>query len=320
MSDADIAELARGVRGGERRAVAKAITLVESRSKDDQVLAEALLSELAPSSGRATRLGVSGPPGAGKSTLIDALGRFAIAQGHRVGVLAVDPTSQKSGGSLLGDRTRMARLGAEPEAFVRPSPSSGAAGGLGRRTREAMLVLEAAGYDRVIVESVGVGQAELGVTEVSDLVLLVLIAGAGDDVQGIKRGLLEHADLIAFSKADGANLERTLAAASELESLLLLLRGPSARVLSTSALESRGIDELGLLIEQCFAKLAADGSLEARRAAQRKAWFRAAVLESLSERVADNPELWAERSLLEAKVESGELLPPVAARRLVELL
>jgi len=265
------------------------------------------------------RLGVTGPPGAGKSTLIDALGCAAIARGHRVGVLAIDPTSQKSGGSLLGDRTRMARLGAAPEAFVRPSPSSGAQGGLGRRTREAMLVLEAAGYDRIIVESVGVGQGELGVTEVSDVVLVVLIAGAGDDVQGIKRGVLEHADVVAFSKADGANLERTLSAASELESLLTLLRG-SVRVLASSALENRGIEELDALLEQRVVALYADGSREARRRAQRQAWFRAAILESLGDRVADDPELWAERARLEAKVESGELLPPMAARELVSLL
>ncbi|MGC4089772.1 MAG: methylmalonyl Co-A mutase-associated GTPase MeaB [Polyangiaceae bacterium] len=304
-----------GVKRGERRAIAKAITLVESSLERDRELAEELLVELYPASGRALRLGVSGVPGAGKSTLIDALGSQALSAGRRVGVLSVDPSSRVSGGSVLGDRTRMARLGQAAQAFVRPSPSAGASGGVAPRTREALIVLEAAGYDFVIVETVGTGQAELGVTELSDIVLLVLLAGAGDDVQTLKRGILEYADIVAFNKADGANATQTLAACDQMSAAFSWLRKDSPRAFAVSALEAVGIAELYAAILERFEAERASGAIEQQRAAQRLAWLEQALLSALLARLPSDSAPTVE---LRAAVGRGELLPLRAARELVK--
>ncbi|MFZ5894496.1 MAG: methylmalonyl Co-A mutase-associated GTPase MeaB [Myxococcota bacterium] len=310
--------LAEAVKRGERRAIAKAITLVESTRREDAISAEHLLAEIHSATGRALRLGVSGVPGAGKSTLIDALGREAIGAGHRVGVLTIDPSSRVSGGSLLGDRTRMGRLAQAEQAFVRPSPSSGASGGLGRRTREASLVLEAAGYDLIIIETVGTGQAEIAISELSDLVLLVLLTGAGDDVQTMKRGILEHADVIAFNKADGDNLGAAQAARDQTSSALSWLRRDAPPVFALSALNDAGITELFQAIVARFARVSADGSLERLRRAQRLIWLEQALTSALLERfaAASNPVL---REQLTDAVGRGELLPPLAARQLLQM-
>jgi LAO/AO transport system kinase len=311
-------ELASRGRRAERRAIAKAITLVESTRPEDLAPADELLAKLYPAAGRALRLGVSGVPGAGKSTLIDALGLEAIRHGRRVGVLSIDPSSQLSGGSVLGDRTRMGRLAQAEEAFVRPSPSSGASGGLGRRTREALVVLEAAGFDLVVVETVGSGQAEIAVTELVDVLVVVLRAGAGDDVQGIKRGLLEHADLVVFNKADGPNAVQAALESSRLESLFSWMRHGSASVLAVSALEGRGVSELWTALTARFAALEADGTISRRRRAQRVAWLKSALAEAVLARFELSASQATSREITLA-VERGDLVPRLAARQLVGL-
>lgn len=310
--------LAAGVRAGDRRALSRAITLVESRRGDDSEQAAALLAELYPATGRALRVGVTGAPGVGKSTLLDALGMQAVAAGGRVGVLSIDPSSQLRGGSLLGDRVRMARLSSSDAAFIRASPSGGASGGLGPRTREALVLLEAAGFDPIFVESVGVGQGELAVTEVCDLVMVVQIGGAGDEVQGMKRGLLEHADLVVFNKADGPQAAATERAARELASLLEWMRPGQSRVELVSALEGRGIDGLYRALLEERARLTESGELRERRRAQRRSWLSQALEELVIARQSRDPELDRARRELERAVEEGELAPPLAARQLLE--
>lgn len=321
MTDADaVTALARSVQAGDRRAIGKAITLVESELPADRARAAELLNALAPSAGRALRVGVTGAPGVGKSTLIDAFGRAAIAAGRRVAVLAIDPSSMKTGGSLLGDRTRMGRLAASSAAFVRPSPSRGAAGGVGRRTREASIVLEAAGYDLAIVETVGVGQGELAVTDVVDVLLVLWMAGAGDDVQSIKRGILEHADLVVFTKADGDNAAAARAARDRLDALFSAVRRDAPAVLAVSAFDD---DDARRLWEATLARhdrLMASGEIARRRHAQRRAWFREALEEALAERMSKSLGLLDERARLEAAMDRGELLPPAAARQLLSRL
>jgi LAO/AO transport system kinase len=262
-------------------------------------------------------LGVTGVPGAGKSTLIDALGQLALAHGRKVGVLAIDPSSRLSGGSVLGDRTRMAALSRSPEAFVRPSPSAGKPGGIGPRSREALVVLEAAGYDFLIVETVGSGQAELEVTDAVDLLLAVLLAGAGDEVQGLKRGLLEHADLVVFNKADG---ERSLAADSardELDGLLRHVRREAPEVLSVSALEGKHVEALYSSIEARFSGLRESGALEQRRRHQRRAWLRSALESAWLLRLSETEATKTRLEALRGAVERGEIAPYVAAQRLL---
>jgi LAO/AO transport system kinase len=316
----DVEALVLGVTAGDRRAIARAITLVESNRAEDWPRAEELLIALYPRTGRGLRLGVSGVPGAGKSTLIDALGRHAIRAGHKLGVLTVDPSSQLSGGSVLGDRTRMTQLSRAPEAFVRPSPSGGVGGGLSLRTREALLVLEAAGHDVLIVETVGVGQAEIAVTELVDVLVVVLIAGAGDDVQGVKRGLLEHADVVVFNKADGEQQPLVIAARDQLASLYAWMRREGPSVLALSARDDRGVSELWQIIEQRFDALAKAGALEQRRRVQRRAWLERSLEEALLARFSASVGAEERLRILGEAVESGELLPRLAARRLVDAL
>jgi len=317
---ADVPELARAVCAGERRALAKAITLVESERTEDRESAAALLSELRPHAGRALRVGITGAPGVGKSTLIDALGLHVIERGMRVAVLAIDPSSVRSGGSLLGDRTRMGRLAASDNAFVRPSPSAGAQGGIGPRTREALIVVEAAGYDVVLVETVGVGQGELAVADVTDVVAVLWMADAGDDVQGMKRGILEHADLVVFTKADGPKADEARAARDRLAALFSLFRRDEPRVLALSAFAEGDPPLLWEALLERRDRLAASGELESRRRARQRSWFRRALEEALLARVFGDTELDRERQRLQSAVEAGELLPPEAARALIQRL
>jgi len=259
--------------------MARAITLVESTKPGDQDAAEALLAELLPLGGQSIRLGISGAPGVGKSTFIEAFGLHAIAQGHKVAVLAVDPSSTRTGGSILGDKTRMERLARDPQAFIRPSPSGGLLGGIARRTREAVAVVEAAGYDVVIVETVGVGQSETAVADVTDMFLLLLAPGAGDALQGVKRGVMELADLILVNKSDGGLAEAARHVVADYRAALGLLKAPSPhwkpRVEACSALTGSGIDEAWAVVEAFRRALAKTGILAGRRAdqARRRLWL-----------------------------------------------
>src|SRR5438034_5838539 len=244
----DISNLARGIGAGERAVIARAITLIESRRNDHQKAARRLVQELLPLTGKAIRVGITGAPGVGKSTTIDALGTFLTAEGHKVAVLAVDPSSARSGGSILADKTRMARLGADASAFVRPSPASGTLGGVAAKTRESMLICEAAGYDIVLVETIGTGQSETMVAEMTDFFLVLMLPGAGDELQGLKKGVVEIADMIAINKADADNVKRAKAAPAEYRSVLHILtpRSPnwSPPVVTYSALTGDGVAEL----------------------------------------------------------------------------
>src|SRR5476651_79276 len=241
-------DIARGIKAGDRATLARAITLIESKRADHRKTAHHLVQELLPHTGKAVRLGITGAPGAGKSTTIDALGTFLTAQGRKVAVLAVDPSSSRTGGSILGDKTRMARLAVDPNAFIRPSPSSGTLGGVAAKTRETMLLCEAAGYDVLIVETVGVGQSETTVADMTDFFLVLMVAGAGDELQGIKKGIVELADMIAVNKADGDNIARANVAAADYRGALQILapRSPtwSPPVATYSALTGDGISEL----------------------------------------------------------------------------
>src|SRR5690242_10898735 len=244
----DIQLLARKLRGGDRASLARAITLIESKRADHQQSAHRLVQQLIGETGKATRVGITGSPGVGKSTAIDALGTYLTGKGHKVAVLAVDPSSTRTGGSILGDKTRMARLASDPRAFVRPSPSSGTLGGVAAKTRETMLVCEAAGYDVVMVETVGIGQSETAVADMTDFFMVLMLPGAGDELQGLKKGIVELADMIAVNKADGDNIARAKQAAAEYRAALNILAPQSASwsppVITYSALAGNGITEL----------------------------------------------------------------------------
>jgi LAO/AO transport system kinase len=311
--------LAVRVRGGDRAAVAQAVTLVESRHADHRGPAQDLLAELLPDTGGAVRVGITGAPGVGKSTFIDTLGRGLIAAGHRVAVLAVDPSSVRSGGSILGDRTRMGRLAADPAAFVRPSPSAGTLGGIARATRETLLVMEAAGYDVVLVETVGVGQSEYLVAGMVDTLLLLALARTGDSLQGMKRGILEVADVVAVNKADGTAATDSARAARELAAALRLLRGPDGdwthRVLTCSGLDDTGVDEVWRAVEAHRAGLVAADRFAAKRRGQLVDWTRSMVRERLLSRL-DEPDARRAAAAAEAAVLAGELTPVQGADRI----
>jgi LAO/AO transport system kinase len=314
------ATLADGIARGDRRALARAITLVESERDEDSARVDELFALLGPPAGEALRLGITGPPGAGKSTLIDVLGRLLIRHGQRVAVLAVDPSSPLGGGSILGDKTRMGRLGSEAASFIRPSPSRGGAGGIGAHTGEAVLLCEAAGYGVVVVETVGTGQGEYGVAELCDVLVLVLLAGAGDEVQGMKRGAIELADVVVLNKADGEGLAAAERAASELEGALGLFAratGQAAtRVLRVSALEERGLGELWSAIQAAALAARASGAHAVRRAAAGKQAFSSALERAVQSELA-GPELGQERERLEREVLAGRLGARAAAKALV---
>ena len=303
--------LAKQVLAGERTAIARAITLVESSKPAHHAVAADLLRILRPYSGKAIRVGITGVPGAGKSTFIDALGRKLIDAGHRIAVLAVDPTSAKTGGSILGDRTRMGELAQSENTFIRPSPAGAHLGGVARTTRESMLVLEAAGFDVVLVETVGVGQSEVAVAGMVDTFLLIALARAGDQLQGIKRGILEMADVIAVNKADGDNEGEARVTARELSiAMRLITSDPDARrppVLTSSALTGKGLDEVWQAIVDHRAALEKDGKLEARRAHQQREWLWALVRGELEDALRTSPAVGAIRAGLEKDVEAGDL-------------
>jgi LAO/AO transport system kinase len=316
--------LAAGINAGERATLARAITLIESKRADHRKAAHLLVQELLPLTGKAVRLGITGAPGAGKSTTIDALGTFLTAQGHKVAVLAVDPSSTRTGGSILGDKTRMARLAVDPHAFVRPSPSSGTLGGVAAKTRETMLLCEAAGYDVVLVETVGIGQSETTVADMTDFFLVLMIPGAGDELQGLKKGIVELADMIAVNKADGDNVARARLAAADYRAALNILAPHSENwsppVLTYSALTGDGI---ALLWEQIVAhkeKMTASGELSQRRREQQVKWMWSMLEERLTARLRSDPAVRGKLKAAEAAVAAGRLAPTLAVEEIAELL
>jgi len=307
------------VRAGDRRALARAITLVESTRADHRAEANALLAALLPHTGRSIRLGITGVPGVGKSTFIEAFGLHVIGAGHRIAVLAIDPSSKRGGGSILGDKTRMEHLARSESAFIRPSPAGGTLGGVARRTREAMLVAEAAGFDVIIVETVGVGQSETAVAEMVDMFLLLLAPAGGDELQGIKRGIVELADLMVVTKADGDLVPAASRTQSEYQHALRLLRpsvpGWTPSVLLTSAVAGKGIGEVWGAVERYRAALAANCALERRRADQAHAWMWSEISESLLAQLREHEGVRAELKKLEAAVAADRMTPGAAADR-----
>ena len=320
----DLETLERGIRAGERSVLARAITLIESKRSDHQKTARALVQNLLPLTGRAVRVGITGAPGVGKSTTIDALGSHLVGLGHRVAVLAVDPSSARTGGSILADKTRMARLAADENAFIRPSPAAGTLGGVAAKTRETMLACEAAGFDVILVETVGIGQSETAVADMTDFFLALMLPGAGDELQGLKKGLVELADMIAINKADGDNLGRARAAAAEYRAALHILtpRSPNwtPPVVTYSALTRQGIADLWAQVLAHRDKLAATGELAARRREQQVKWMWTMLDEVWRARIASESKLRAKLPQIEAAVAAGELTPARAVDELVAAL
>ena len=313
--------LARQVRAGDRRALAKAITLVESQRAEDEAAAAALVDALLPHAGKALRVGLSGSPGVGKSTFIEELGTWLTAHGHRVAVLAVDPSSRLSGGSILGDKTRMVRLAQDANAFIRPSPAGTTLGGVTRRTREAMVLVEAAGFDVVLVETVGVGQSETAVAEMVDMFVVLVSPGGGDDLQGIKRGIMELADLVVVTKADGDLSAAATRTAADYGGALHLLRPKwkswSAPVRLVSSAEGRGIAEVWSDVEAFHRALAATGDWDSHRRDQRVRWLWSELREGLLAALNTDASLAKDISRLETAVAKGETAPVAAARELL---
>lgn len=299
------------LRAGDRGALARAITLIESKRPSDRAAANDLLGKALPFSGNSIRLGITGIPGVGKSTLIDALGGLAIAQGHSVAVLATDPSSQRSGGSILGDKTRMETLSRSDKAFIRPSPNSGVLGGVAQHTREVIVLCEAAGHDLILVETVGVGQSELEVDRITDLNLLLMIPGAGDDLQGIKRGIMESADVIVLTKADGPDGRSHTTARNDLQNALpfLPLRDSGLRpeILLSDAITGKGIPELYQHVKDLYARMKASGYLAQRRQAQEVHGLHAAIRQGLIDLLLNDEGTAAELKVLESRVRKGEL-------------
>jgi len=312
-----------GVQARDRAVLGRAITLVESNRVDDRQWAQELLTELLPFTGGARRIGITGVPGVGKSTFIENFGLRLVERGHRVAVLAVDPSSSVSKGSILGDKTRMERLGASDDAFIRPSPTGGSLGGVARKTRESILVCEAAGYDVVLVETVGVGQSETTVAEMVDFFLLLKLAGAGDELQGIKRGILELADLISINKADGDNLEAARRAQAEFQRALEILRpagegGWTPRVVTSSGHTGEGLDEIWEIICEHHEQLSANGELERRRRDQLLGWMWSLVDEGLRSAVREHPQVADTVGSLEKDVLEGRTTPTAAAEKILD--
>jgi LAO/AO transport system kinase len=319
----DLPSYVKGVLAADRGILSKAITLVESRRADHRALAQELLVELLPHAGGAHRVGVTGVPGVGKSTFIDALGSTLTGKGHRVAVLAVDPSSTRTGGSILGDKTRMSRLAVDPAAFIRPSPTSGTLGGVAKATRETIVLVEAAGYDTVLIETVGVGQSEVAVANMVDCFLLLTLARTGDQLQGIKKGVLELADVIAVNKADGEFELQARKAARELAGALRLMRSAEAAwtppVLTCSGLEGTGLDELWAQVELHDRTLSESGELDARRRRQQVDWMWTVVRDTLLARLHEHPGVRRLAPELERQVRDGLLTPTLAADRILEV-
>jgi len=318
----DLDALLDGIRKNDRAALGRAITLVESNAPGDRDRAQELLTALLPSTGGSSRIGISGVPGVGKSTFIESFGLRLVEAGHRVAVLAVDPSSSVSKGSILGDKTRMEKLAASDYAFIRPSPTRGSLGGVTRKTREAILVCETAGYDVVLVETVGVGQSETAVAEMVDFFLLLKLAGAGDELQGIKRGILELADLIAINKADGDNLQSAELARSEFERALQILRpedddGWAPNVVTSSGHTGAGLDEIWEIIGEHHDLLSANGEIEKRRKKQLLGWMWSLVDEGLRSAVREHPKVADTFEALEQDVLEGRITATSAAEQIL---
>ncbi len=314
-------DLAEHIKAGDRRALARGITLIESRRADHRREAEALLAALLPKTGKSVRLGISGPPGVGKSTFIESFGQYLIEQGHKVAVLAIDPSSKISGGSILGDKTRMTELSKRKEAYIRPSPAGETLGGVARRTREAMLLCEAAGFDVVIVETVGVGQSETAVAEMTDMFLLLLAPGGGDDLQGVKRGVMELADLLIVNKADGDLAPAAERTAADYAHALRLMQPIHADwqpgVVKCSALKGEGMETVWAKVQAFRKATAKSGEFDSRRRDQAKAWLAQEVTDGLLEKLRADPDLAALLAKLEAKVAARKLSPGAAARQVL---
>lgn len=317
-----VPELAAAVRGGDRSALARAITLVESTRADHRARAQELLLEVMPDAGSAMHVGITGVPGVGKSTSIEALGMQLIAHGHRVAVLAVDPSSTRTGGSILGDKTRMSKLAVHPEAYIRPSPTSGTLGGVAKATRETIVLLEAAGFDVILVETVGVGQSEVAVANMVDTFVFLTLARTGDQLQGIKKGVLELADIVVVNKADGAHAVEAQKAARELAGAIRLIHPRDSvwlpPVLTMSALEGTGLAELWETVEKHRRVLTEAGEFEARRRTQQVEWTWALVRDTVLDRVLSHPAVRQLKTGIEDQVRRGELTPALAAQQILD--
>lgn len=315
------AQYVEGVVSGDRAKLARAITLIESRNPDHERLAQEMLVALLPRTGQSLRIGISGLPGAGKSTFIDAFGTQLTAQGHKVAVLAVDPTSSRTGGSILGDKTRMARLSQDPHAFIRPSPTSGALGGVARATREAILVCEAAGFDIILVETVGVGQSEITVSEMVDFFLVLMIAGGGDELQGIKKGVLEIADMIAITKADGDNVTRAKLTATDYQHALRIITPMNPvwtpPVVTVSAMENKGLDALWKKIDHHRRVMQENGGFIEKRRAQQIRWMWAMIDDRLRSRLRSDKALKALVRDMEQGIIADKVTPALAADKIL---
>jgi LAO/AO transport system kinase len=312
-----LAGMVAGILAGERAVLARAITLIESKRADHQHMARRLVQEVLPHSGKARRIGITGAPGVGKSTTIDALGSYLTGRGHRLAVLTVDPSSARTGGSILGDKTRMAQLAADPCAFIRPSPAGGMLGGVAVRTRETMLVCEAAGYDVILVETVGAGQSDTAVADMTDFFLVLMLPGAGDELQGLKKGIVELADMVAINKADGDNVKRANLAAAEYRAALHILTPRLAEwrppVVTYSALTGNGLADLWEHVLDHERRLSATGALAARRREQQVKWMWAMLDDRLRGRLHADPKLKSRLPQLERAVAEGRLSPTLAA-------
>lgn len=320
---ADAEAIAEKLQRGDRRALARAITLVESVRDDHRETAQALLNLILPSTGKSIRIGISGTPGVGKSTFIEAFGKLLTEAGHKVAVLTIDPSSQRSGGSILGDKTRMEELVRDPNAFIRPSPSGGSLGGVARRTREAMLLTEAAGFDVILIETVGVGQSETTVAEMVDVFLLLLAPAGGDELQGIKRGVMELADIVVINKADGDLKAAAARAAAEYKGAISLMRPKSEnwkpKVLMVSALNKFGIDKLWETIRKYQEARGVDVELAEQRREQAVAWMWSELSDSLMTRFKGHEAIAARIKQMETDVKAAKIAPTTAAEKLLEI-
>jgi len=312
-----------GVLEGNRRVIAKTITLVESSLTAHQELAKKIIDTLLPYSGRAVRIGITGVPGVGKSAFIESFGMMLLKDEHRIAVLAVDPSSKKSGGSVMGDKTRMERLSVEETAFIRPSPSGGTLGGVARKTRETMIVCEAAGFDVMVVETVGVGQSETTVASMVDFFLVLMLSGAGDELQGIKKGVLELADAIAITKADGDNIEKAKRARKEYETALHLINPSSSNwsppVVTCSALKLEGVENIWDIVLNHREKLKSTGEFEENRKSQSIEWMWSLVEEGLKDQFYKNPDVKKMLPKISEEVEKGRTAPTAAAYKLLSV-